>query len=86
MSNKRRTYEDKVSAWAAGKAELVKLQREAYEKKVAQDLQLKTDEHKMRMDYERRLYEARLTEVTGNLEFEKKRREIELELLKRKLQ
>ena len=84
-SKKQRTYQDKLSAWASGKAELANLQKEAYQKKIKEELEARKKEHEMRMEYERKLYEARIQEVTDRLEFERRKREVELKILQRNL-
>lgn len=85
VNKKHRLYQDKLSAWASGKAELAALQQRAYEEKIAQELKQKKDFHELQMKYEKSLYEAKLQEVTERLQYEKRKREIELKMLERSL-
>lgn len=73
QTRKRRQYEDKVSKWASGKAELSALQQETYSDKQEQAKRFREEEHKLKMDFERQIYEARLLEIKNRIICDKKK-------------
>ena len=78
---RKRFYDDKVTQWATGRADLVELQRVAFQKRQEQEMRLREDEHQKKMKLELDILELRKSKEEYLLQATKKKTELELEIL-----
>lgn len=73
---------DKLSAWAAGRAELIQLQRQAFEARQALDLECRREEHEKKLKLELDILELKKEEQIQQMTARKEKDAIEMEILK----
>lgn len=82
-SQRQRKYDDKISTWAAGKAELAALQKQLFEQKMTQELKFREEQHKLKMQHDEALYGAQLKEIQERCIQQAEKHKIEMLILKK---
>lgn len=61
-TKRKRIYDDKISDWAAGRASLVEMQREAFEQRQRQEIAMRKEEFEKKLKLELEILEFQKAE------------------------
>ncbi len=74
-------YDSKISEWAAGRAELVELQRKAFTDRQTLELQLRKEEHTKKLDLELAILEIKKEDAQKQKEHNELKARLEIRIL-----
>jgi len=81
-TQRKRMYEDKISAWAAGRAELIHLQRQAFVERQQLEIELRKNECEKKLKLELEILKLKKEEQEKQIESNQAKAKLELEILK----